>query len=491
MKNSTLHLDDLRVWLPGRGQVLGTPDAGLTLSVAGLTLLVGRSGSGASVLLDAVVGRLPSGAAVTGSIRVGSRRRTVKVPAFLPDALVREVTGSRRDAHSYDAHSYDTQVFDAQLVGEAGIAGGGPGRPLPLDASSRRVLAVAWAVARRPDLLLADQPLAGLRPEHRAPVAAALRRCADRGADVLVAEHVLEDLLPLADTVVELARGQALACAAATWAPRTLPLPPVPAAARALGLPQQRWLDPAALAEVESARLAVPRQAMLRHRGVGDVVASTSPERSRLGAPLDLHRHETIGVIAARGGEARALDVARRLTALANGRHTLPHPLVLPPGVTVAKLLRAWARRHRDASPVLDRPLLTAMAVPLDAARRTDAHSTGEAAALRYAMATSRPGAQLLVHVDAGLDAQTRRLLAAELHDAAPAPRIVVSHDVEFLVRACHRLVVLDADGGDQVGTPALLAHTAGALPALRRAGLRVHRVSDLVPAHSEGELRD
>lgn len=480
-------LADVRVWLPGRGLVLGTPTSTITLRVEGLTLLVGRSGSGASTVLAALADTLPPGAVLSGTVTtppVG----TLVVPSHLPDALVRDLVGPHPDQILLAALGLSVRLADPREAARFSTR--------DLDPGTRAALAVAWAVGRDASLLLADRPLTRLRPEHRAPVVAALRRYADRGTPVLVAEHVLEDVLPVADTVVELARGRAFISPASRWRPRSLPLPPVRAAARVLGIDRQHWDDTSALTSLEDARLAVPGS--LSRIDVGDAVGNADPRDSRLTTPLALHRRETIGVVTrpgldARAQEARVLDVARRLTAISAGKRVLPYPLLLPAQVKVERLLRAWGRRHRDATPVLDdagRLLIGRGPVAplrldglrIDPARRTDQHSPGELAALRWALTASLPGARLLVHPDADLDSATRRTLAAHLLTGTTVPHVVISHDPEFLARACHRIVLLGAgEGDDVVGTPALLADHLPVAPSLRRGGLRVLRVRDLV----------
>ncbi|MFC6152298.1 hypothetical protein [Nocardioides yefusunii] len=479
MTHDGIHVRGLRVWLPGRGHVLGeaTSGAGIDVDLGGVTLLVGRSGSGTSLLLDALAGDLPAGAMVSGSVRTPATAGSghgdiVRIPPDLPDVSVRDLwVGPGRAAP------------DMELLHALGVSVTDTTRTATLPSALRAALALAATLAR-PDvaLLLGDQVLGRLRPEHRAPALAALRRRAQAGTTVVLAEHLLEDALAAADTVVELVRGQAMSNPAATWTPRTLPLPPQYAAARLLALPRPVWGRAGALADVPAASSAAPRST---GRNVGDVLVRARPEESCLARELEIHHHETIGVVALDRDDARALDVARRVVAIAAGRRVLPHPLTLPDRTQVRALIRVWERRHQLGRRTFDVAALQPLRLQdlvIDPLRCTDQHSSGERAALAWAMGAVVPGPRLLLHPERSLDATSRRALATHL-SAGPgtgAPHVVISHDPEFLVRACHRLVLLDGDAEEQVGTPALLAPSLPVPPVLRRHGLRVNRVADL-----------
>jgi molybdate transport system ATP-binding protein len=71
----------------------------------------------------------------------------------------------------------------------------------------RRVL-VARALVRAPRLLVLDEPFAGLDPQARASLAAALERLAGGGVQLLVSAHHEEDLGPARRHVLALERGR-------------------------------------------------------------------------------------------------------------------------------------------------------------------------------------------------------------------------------------------------------------------------------------------
>jgi len=81
-----------------------------------------------------------------------------------------------------------------------------------LTAGQQRLVAVARAVASRPDLLLLDEPAAGLNEVETALLADDLRALVDaRGTTILVIEHHLAFVMSLSDRVIALAEGAVIA----------------------------------------------------------------------------------------------------------------------------------------------------------------------------------------------------------------------------------------------------------------------------------------
>ncbi|MCG5244289.1 ABC transporter ATP-binding protein, partial [Azospirillum doebereinerae] len=75
---------------------------------------------------------------------------------------------------------------------------------------SRRRVELARALARRPAVLLLDEPAAGLTDAEKTDLAARLRALAAEGTALLVVEHDMGFLLPLAGRVLCLDRGRPL-----------------------------------------------------------------------------------------------------------------------------------------------------------------------------------------------------------------------------------------------------------------------------------------
>ena len=75
----------------------------------------------------------------------------------------------------------------------------------------RQLVELATVIAPRPALILLDEPAAGLTEAEQAELAGTLRAAADAGAAVLIVEHNMPFLLPLADRITCLDEGRVIA----------------------------------------------------------------------------------------------------------------------------------------------------------------------------------------------------------------------------------------------------------------------------------------
>jgi energy-coupling factor transport system ATP-binding protein len=180
-------------------------------------LLTGASGTGKSTLLAAFAGILEAeGAEVAGELTVDgdpphAARSRLGLLAQEPDSqLVMTRAGDDVAFGLENAGLPPEQIWPR--VDEALAAVGFPyGRDRPTQALSggeKQRLVLAGALARRPGLLLLDEPTAQLDPPGAALVRGAVARAtADRRATVVLVDHDAEPWLPLVDRVVELTDG--------------------------------------------------------------------------------------------------------------------------------------------------------------------------------------------------------------------------------------------------------------------------------------------
>ena len=97
------------------------------------------------------------------------------------------------------------------LLAYCGYAGRRDVRAGDLPHVDRRLVEIARALALDPDVLLLDEPAAGLSREDKERLAALLRRIADAGVAVLLVEHDMTLVMAISDHVVVLDAGQRLA----------------------------------------------------------------------------------------------------------------------------------------------------------------------------------------------------------------------------------------------------------------------------------------
>lgn len=77
--------------------------------------------------------------------------------------------------------------------------------------SEQRRLAVARALAVQPLLLLMDEVMAGLNPTEVKDMVDVVLKIRDRGISCLIVEHVLEGIMPIANSIVVLDYGKKIA----------------------------------------------------------------------------------------------------------------------------------------------------------------------------------------------------------------------------------------------------------------------------------------
>lgn len=82
--------------------------------------------------------------------------------------------------------------------------------PFSLSGGQQRSVALAGVLAMRQDVLVLDEPMAGLDPDGRRHVRDLLRALKHAGSALIMVTHSMEDVAELADHVIVLERGRAL-----------------------------------------------------------------------------------------------------------------------------------------------------------------------------------------------------------------------------------------------------------------------------------------
>ena len=212
-----LVLDDVGVVLDGRPIVR---DVSFDVAPGQVVAILGANGSGKSTLVKSLVGLNPvshGSVSLFGTplahfrnwARVGYVPQRSTIGTGVP-ATVREVVASGRIARRrpfWPMSRYGHDVVDAavDLVG----LGGRAGHPVAtLSGGQQQRVLVARTLAGEPDLLLLDEPNAGVDHASQVAIAETLGGRADAGASVVVVLHELGPFAPLIDRVVALREGR-------------------------------------------------------------------------------------------------------------------------------------------------------------------------------------------------------------------------------------------------------------------------------------------
>jgi ABC-type multidrug transport system ATPase subunit len=198
-----------------RGRAVAVDGLDLRVPVGGVHALLGLAGSGKTTTLRLLTGLArPDG----GAMKVFGTH----VPDGLPElagrigAVVGEPgfqarqSGRRNLALLASAAGVPRARVD-EVLARVVLTDRSRAPYATCSADEKRRLALAAALLRDPDLLVVDEPSAGLDAVGAREIRQALRRLADQGKTVLVATGVLTEAQQIADTVTVLDAGRVLA----------------------------------------------------------------------------------------------------------------------------------------------------------------------------------------------------------------------------------------------------------------------------------------
>jgi ABC-2 type transport system ATP-binding protein len=186
-------------------------ECSLAIPAGHVAALVGPNGAGKSTLLNLAVGLAAPSA---GGVTVLGGRPPGSLAALAGIAFVAQDTPLYKNLSAADMLHLTRNLnwrFD-QAAAEARLAELG----IPLKRKAGRLsggqqaqLALTLALARRPRLLVLDEPVAMLDPIARHDfMAAVLTAAVDDGVSVLLSSHVLVELERVADYLILLSRGR-------------------------------------------------------------------------------------------------------------------------------------------------------------------------------------------------------------------------------------------------------------------------------------------
>lgn len=183
-------------------------DVTVTFPAGAVTALLGLNGAGKTTLLRLIAGLdRPDGGAVTVSGRTPFGDPHLVGAHLGPDALDPRHTVARHLRWLAALAGVDDGRV-AQVLEETGLSAQRCNRIGGLSLGARQRLAIAGALLCRPQALLFDEPLNGLDVPGIVWFRGLLRQLADTGCVVVVATHLLAEVVLSADRVILLEAGQ-------------------------------------------------------------------------------------------------------------------------------------------------------------------------------------------------------------------------------------------------------------------------------------------
>lgn len=210
--------------------------------------IIGHSGSGKSTLIQHLNGLLRAQKGTvsvldldaTNNQSIKTIRRHVGLLFQYPEHQLFEETVYQDIAFGPKRLGLDLAEVERRVLWAADIVGLSTDEldrsPFELSGGQRRRAAIAGVIAMRPDVLILDEPAAGLDPAGREEILGYAARLRDEGSTVILVSHSMEDIARLSDRVLALSHGEVVL----------------------FGTPQEVFNQPAILA---SADLTVPRPA--------------------------------------------------------------------------------------------------------------------------------------------------------------------------------------------------------------------------------------
>lgn len=210
-----LRIEDLRVGYGGALVLLGVS---LEVAAGEVAALLGPNGAGKTTLARTLLGRLkPSGGAVyladervtglpthvlirRGLALVPEGRMVIKVLSTEDNLRLGGIARTLKGAGAADLEFVYEQF--PRLRERRNVAAG------LLSGGEQQMLAIGRALTMHPRVLILDEPSLGLAPMIVSGLFAAIRRLADRGTAVLVAEQNVRAALEIADSAHVLANGR-------------------------------------------------------------------------------------------------------------------------------------------------------------------------------------------------------------------------------------------------------------------------------------------
>ncbi|WP_107358123.1 ABC transporter ATP-binding protein [Streptomyces agglomeratus] len=463
------------------GLTVAAPDGRLLLDGGGLeirpgrvTALTGPSGCGKTTLLRAVTGVLPPGARCTGgrvealghdvlslgpaALRALRRRRVAYLGQDPGSGLNPRMKVRRLLAEvAVDRHPDAVRALlaEVQLPTDNGFMARRPGE---LSGGQQRRVALARALARRPAVLLLDEPTAGLDPDLRDEIAELLRHLAvHHRLAVALSCHDADLVARLADDVTDLSPDTLGPPAAPRPAARARPLPEGEGGGEGEGEPRLS-VSGLRAAFVQGGR-GVPvlydvGLTVAAGASTGIVGPSGSGKTTLVRAVVGLHR-PTAGTVTLDGvrlapaAQGRTREQRRRLQLVPQD------PLgTLNPSRTVGETLGRPLRLHRRAgrreAPARVLELLEQVGLPANFADRYPHELSGgqrQRASIARALAAD-PDVLVCDEVTSALDDRTAGSvmdLLEDLRERRGLALVLISHDLRMVASRTESLLVLSA----------------------------------------------
>ncbi|WP_458408167.1 energy-coupling factor transporter ATPase [Anaerotignum sp.] len=214
--------------------------------------LIGHTGSGKSTLIQHLNGIIyPTHGEILlddenihkDKAKLKEVRRRIGLAFQYPEYQLFEMTVYKDVAFGPTNLGWSKEKIHESVVAALEIVGISPEiyekSPFELSGGQKRRVAIAGVLAMNPEVLILDEPTAGLDPKGRDEILAAIRKLhEERGITVILVSHSMEDVAKLVDRIIVMHRGQV----AMTGTPREVFSHPMELEKMGLAAPQVSYV---------------------------------------------------------------------------------------------------------------------------------------------------------------------------------------------------------------------------------------------------------
>ena len=200
------------------GAVTAVRDVSLVVPPGQLVGLIGPNGAGKTSTIDALTGFAPGarGSVMLGDERIDGwsahrRSRAGLVRTFQGLEIFDDLTVAENIEVARSGAGRQGTVTVASVLDLFGLGAQADRLAVHLSQGERRLLALARALACSPDVLVLDEPAAGLDTEESHHLGRLLRKVVDSGVGILLVDHDMSLVLSVCDHVVVLDFGAVIA----------------------------------------------------------------------------------------------------------------------------------------------------------------------------------------------------------------------------------------------------------------------------------------
>lgn len=203
------------------GGLVALNDASFSVRSGEILGLIGPNGAGKTTLFNCLTGFIRTDG---GSVEFDGRpitnwspnricalgiARTFQVVQVLQGMTVLE--NVMVGAYLRDGRTSVAQRWAAEVLDRVGMGDKADMTAVNLTLPAKKRLEVAMCLATGPKVLMLDESMAGLTPTEIHESSAMIRRLRDEGMALVVVEHVMEAIMPIADRVMVLDSGNKIA----------------------------------------------------------------------------------------------------------------------------------------------------------------------------------------------------------------------------------------------------------------------------------------